>query len=166
VADVFQAFLTALAAITVLVLGQIIIKFFIEPADELRKLVGDIADTLIYHSNKITNPLRKLNDFPGGLSDSNINIKMYEEEVKDRQEISDILRQKACLLISKAHLVKGYRIFEKFGVIPKRSSIENASGNLIFLHNRMIESDPLENAKVRDEIFELLNIEYLKKKKQ
>jgi hypothetical protein len=45
------AALTILGGLTLLVLGQIIIRTFIDPAYELRKLRGEIANALIYHAS-------------------------------------------------------------------------------------------------------------------
>lgn len=169
-ADIFQAFLTAFAAIFVFVVGQIIVKFFIEPVEALKKHIGDIADTLIYYSNVIVNPpLTMLYPYSepteyadAALSRNNDSLPGEEQFVKkdidNRKKVSKVLRQKATILISKAHLVNGYRLFEMLGVIPKRSSIMNAHGNLIYLHNQLVEMDPLKNAEVRDEIYDLLNI--------
>jgi hypothetical protein len=43
--------LTAVVGITVFVLGQIVQKWFIEPIQDQRKLVGDIVYSIVLHSN-------------------------------------------------------------------------------------------------------------------
>jgi hypothetical protein len=43
--------LTILGGITIFVGGQILIKFIIEPFYEQSKLIGEIANSLIYYAN-------------------------------------------------------------------------------------------------------------------
>jgi hypothetical protein len=46
-----QAALTVLGGVFVFVVGQVIVKFFIEPFQERAKLLGEIAGSLIYYTN-------------------------------------------------------------------------------------------------------------------
>src|SRR5215210_1104527 len=43
--------LTAASGVGIFVIGQIMQKWFIEPIQEQRKLVGDIVYSLVYHAN-------------------------------------------------------------------------------------------------------------------
>jgi hypothetical protein len=52
--------LTVLGGLALLVLGQIVIRSFVDPIYEIRKLRGEIADALIYHANVYMSP-RKWN---------------------------------------------------------------------------------------------------------
>jgi hypothetical protein len=48
--------LTILSGLGLLVLGQIVIRSFIDPIYEFRKLRGRIADALIFYANLYMNP--------------------------------------------------------------------------------------------------------------
>ena len=48
--------LTIISGLALLVLGQIIIRSFIEPVYEVRKMRGEIAEALIFYANLYTNP--------------------------------------------------------------------------------------------------------------
>jgi len=46
-------FLTVFAGVTTYVLGQLILKFLIEPVHELKRTIGEIAHSLVEHANVI-----------------------------------------------------------------------------------------------------------------
>ncbi len=146
--DFLQASMTALLAYIVFVLGQITTRFFIEPVHNLDKLIGEIADTLIYYSNVITDPPRSRD-------------RVSVTDASYRDEVSENLRKKATLLSARVQMVRGHGVFEALRLIPERSSINKARDHLIFLSNNIRRDfDPHENSRVKDEIFDLLKIKY------
>src|ERR1700740_3158470 len=50
------AFFTVLSGVLVYVVGQIILKFFIEPVHDLKKTIGAISHSLIERGNVLYNP--------------------------------------------------------------------------------------------------------------
>jgi hypothetical protein len=76
---VLTASVTILGGVFIYVLGQIATRFFIEPYHEYRKLVGEIADALVYYANVS--------------SSSNVDIK---------EKASDKFRQQRSLLRVRA----------------------------------------------------------------
>lgn len=147
--ETLKIFLTALTTIIggvlVYVSGQILSKFFIEPIHEQRRIIGEIADALIYYANIYMNP------------GSGSQEKMVSASEK--------LRQLATLLQSKTHLIPHYSFFEKVKIVHKSSDIESASGALIGLSNSIpIPPDGnkreavKDNKEFREEICKLLNL--------
>lgn len=52
-------FTTVVSGTLVFVVGQIILKFIIEPIHKQKEIIGEIADALIYYANLYTHPVFK-----------------------------------------------------------------------------------------------------------
>jgi len=117
--------LTICGGVLVVVLGQVFIRFFLDPITDLRKLIGEIADNLVYYGNVYSNP------------------GMAKKDVIDKARIA--FRQNASVLTSRAHALPLYPLFSILRVVPRRSHISEASGNLIGLSNSLVQGDPLIN---------------------
>ena len=135
--------LTIFGSITVYVIGQIISKFVIEPIHEQKKLIGEIADSLIFYAYVYANP---------GLAERNL-----------MDEASNKFRQQATLLQSKTHLIPLYSFFSCLGVVVNRSNIEKAASNLIGLSNSVYRVSSIDDIAGRnldraDEIKTLLRL--------
>lgn len=124
--------LTICGSVVVLVAGQVVIRFFIDPIIKLREMIGDIADTIIFYASIYANP--------GVASD------------EDSDEASDALRQKASLLRARANAVPLYRLFSFFRIVPNQKAIAKASRNLIGLSNSVHQGDAMENHDRQDQI--------------
>src|SRR2546427_7979563 len=96
--------LTVMGGVSVLVIGQIIVRFFIEPVHELRKTIGDVGDVLIYYAHLYMRP-KEVTAEVGGWSAGSPLPPVYGEE---RGKASDDLRQKASLLFIRANAVLKY----------------------------------------------------------
>jgi len=101
-------FLTVFSGVSVFVIGQIFIKFFIDPILEQRKAIGQVCDTLIYYAGFYSVPKKGFDD------------PLREEAQKRTREL-------ATLLLSKTQQIPWYRIFEMVGVVKKRQNIIKAS---------------------------------------
>ncbi|RLJ06909.1 MAG: hypothetical protein DRP16_04420, partial [Candidatus Aenigmatarchaeota archaeon] len=102
--DIFlTTFLTVFTGVTVYALSQIVIKFFIEPIHEQKKLIGEIADTLIFYANICSNP--------------------STHSKRKNKEASTTLRQLASYLVSKTHIIMWYKLFSWLKIIPKKENI-------------------------------------------
>lgn len=111
--------LTALATIgsgtVVFVLGQLLVKFVVEPIHSLWKLRGEIADSLIFYANIY------------------LNLGYGPREPAD--EASKLFRQQACQLMARSHLIPNYKILERVRLVPRRQALESAHRELIGLSN-------------------------------
>jgi hypothetical protein len=114
-----QVFWTVFAGVLVFVVGQIIIKFVIEPIHEFRKFTGEIADALIFYCNVYSNP---------GLA--------REEELNEAQRT---FRQQAAKLLSKAHTVSGYNLWAWCRLLPMRKDLQEAASYLIGISNGVFD---------------------------
>jgi hypothetical protein len=138
--------LTVIGGVIVLVIGQIIIRFIVDPIILLRISIGEIAHVLDYHENIYENPGIARND------------------LQDRA--SDALREKACLLESRSRAVPLYGLFERLGAVPARKEIAGASGGLIRLSNSVHRGNFIENHDKSDEIRSLLKLNSIEKAKR
>jgi len=130
---------TILGGIAVIVGGQIIIKFFIEPIHEQSKIVGEIAESLIFYARLYSNP------------GSGKPEEMYEA-AKD-------LRQLASQLIATTHAIRGYKFWQSRRIVRHRDDVTEASRNLIGLSNSISEGDPRHNMQRAEQIRRGLHIE-------
>ena len=136
--SVITACLTVIIGVTVYALSQIVSKFLIEPIHKQDEIRGEIADSLAFYANIYCNP--------GSGTQQAMN------------EASRVLRQKATLLRSRTHLIRGYRFFSWVKLIPKIENIDRAYGNLIALSNSIFRGNPAQNNQWAEEIKQLLNL--------
>lgn len=120
---------TLISGVVVLVVGQIITKFFIEPIHEQGKIIGEIAYSLTMYSNVYSNP------------------GIVKREKMD--EASTVLRKCASQLLAVTYSLKLYWLWEKLKIVPQCDAIELASMKLIGLSNFLY--DPEVNAKVSND---------------
>jgi len=111
---------TVLSGVSVFVLGQIIIKFFIEPIHEQRKAIGKACDTLIFYAGYYSVPKR---DFTQ----------------PDREEAQIKTRELSTLLLSTTQIIPWYGIFELFRIVRKEQQIIAASRDIIGLTSDMYD---------------------------
>src|SRR4029077_5979997 len=95
-----QIALTALVTILVgaltLVVGQIIIRGVLEPALELKRLIGTIANDLDFYANRFVLPLDD------------------EQWAEKQREWRDLFRKHACSLKEKVTIIYGIRLAPVF----------------------------------------------------
>ncbi|MBC8179500.1 hypothetical protein H8E88_00090 [candidate division KSB1 bacterium] len=133
-----QILLTAFGGFVVFTIGQITVKFFIEPVYNYKLQIGKIIDALIYYANIYTNP--------GHL----------KQELMD--EASEELRRCATSLMSKYFAIPFRCVLILFRVIKSKPKIYKIRKNLIGLSNSVYKGDPLHNDKMRKEIENILKI--------
>ncbi len=112
---VLTSSLTIIGGITVYVIGQVIEKFLIEPIYEQAKFIGEIADSLIFYADIISNP---------GYG-----------KPKKIDDASKQLRQQASQLMAKTHAIRSYKLMQFLRIVPKHKDIISARQNLIGLSN-------------------------------
>lgn len=133
------SFSTICGGVILLVVGQLIIRFLIDPLTELRKLIGEISDNLIYYGNVYANP-----GFAGA----------EQENAAERE-----LRKNASLLRAKSYALPFYCIFSFLQLVPSKADITIASTNLIGLSNSVHQGNPDVNDGRAKAIYTALNID-------
>lgn len=138
-----QVFQTVVVGVSVFVIGQILIRFAIEPYQHYRQKTGEIAEALIYFAN------------------------IYGEGLRDEEvtEARAHLRLLAASLLSSVLLIPGYTIWQVLPWIPWKKDILEARGCLMRLSNLAGKTSPvLEYSPHNDrkKIEELLKIKFEK----
>ena len=134
-----QVFATVLSGVAVYILGQLLIRFSVEPLQELKRVIGDISHALVYYADVYSNP---------GLN---------KDEIVS--EARKALRDKASVLRSQANVVPFYDGFTRLKWVPSRADIKSASRHLIGLSNSLVKGDPEYNDKRLEEIKKALRLD-------
>jgi len=115
-------FLTVVTGVTVFVIGQLLVKFIIDPIKELKQVIGEIQFSLTFHAQAIYTPV---GDEVG-------------EDVAQKE-----IRKLASSLRSKVEMIPCYRFFSKIlgDFLPPKNSIIDASVQLIGLSNSLHQWD-------------------------
>ena len=114
-------FLTVLSGVITYVLGQLILKLLIEPVNDLKRTIGEIAHSLIEHANVIQNP------------------GVPEEEMIT--ETSRHLRKLSSHLESHLYLIPMYICTSKLFFLPSRDKIISAARALMGLSNSVFRAE-------------------------
>jgi hypothetical protein len=136
-------FLTVLSGVLTYVLGQLIVKLVIDPVQEAKRTIAQIAHVLIERANVIANP--------GVLPDD-----VMAETAKQ-------LRQLSSQLNTHLYLVPRYKVTSKLFALPPVQNVLKCSSFLIGLSNSLARSDEkyIEwNAKRVEAIHDLLGIHF------
>jgi hypothetical protein len=122
-ASVIQIAITVLATVVggalTLAVGQIIVRGALEPALELKRLIGTIASELEFYANRF-------------------DLNTPEEQQKWR----DIFRKHSCSLREKLNVIIGYSIFERLFQLPPEKDVRGAASNLLLYSNRPDKAEP------------------------
>lgn len=141
--DLFNASITALFAVVVFVIGQLIEKMFIAPIQEQKKTIGKILYVLTFHANMVPfrNKEKKLTNF------------------NDLKKASSELRELAANLRAVTYSIPLYRWLNNAKLVPKDSDIKEVSRCLIGWSNSIYDDTPRDRHEFRKKIAELLGVE-------
>jgi len=131
--------LTILGGILILIFGQIIVRFFIDPLIRQRRAIGKVVDALIYHADVYANP---------GTA---------PKEVQD--EVRLILREKASLLSSRTYEIPLYNFFASLNAVLPKKNIHEVCRSLMYLSNSIHCGDSIESYNHRKTIRNALHIQ-------
>jgi len=134
--------LTIFGGVVVIVGGQIIIKFFIEPIHDQFRLIGEIDFSLIFYANLYLNP------GPGQTA----------EETEKRDQASQKLRQQSSQLRARTRAIQLHGLWEFLRLVLKRTDVMKASYLLMLLSHFPHQDDALKNHERQKEIQKLLKI--------
>jgi hypothetical protein len=115
------AAVTVVGGVTVFTIGQVFAKFFIEPLHEQRKLIGTIADSLIYYAHHF--------------SDS------QERPFAEVRDASDCFRRHASTLMARTVAIPWYRLWALLRLVRPFADIIAARRALIGLSNSLNSAD-------------------------
>lgn len=133
--------LTVFGAVLVFVIGQLLGKFVIEPIQDLKRLLGEIRFSLVFHAQAILTP---------------VGNKESEDEAQK------ILRKASCDLRSRIGVIPFYNWWSKLsrGFLPRKDNALEASKLLMGLSNSVHQPDRSDkNAARVTKIERLLNYE-------
>ena len=144
---ILTSIITITGGVSIFCLGQIILKFFIEPIQELDQCRGKTCDILIFYRNIYLNP-----------------NSASEDKMK---EISKEIRELAVMLLAKKSMIREYNFLEKINIVITQENILIAHKNLIGLSNSIQKIEPMEvqsaikeNRKMEKNIKIALNIDF------
>lgn len=124
-----------------MVVGFLLGRFFVVPIRSLRRLIGEIADSLVFYANVYCSP----GFAPQAQSD----------------EASEALRHQAYQLRNSTYEIPWYPLWEFSKIVRKKTEIEEASEELMGLaksvHGGMGVSGG-ENSRKRERVEKLLGI--------
>lgn len=142
---VLTSSLTVVVGVLVFVLGQLVLGFLVQPIQEQRKLIGEIADGLIFYGNIYGNPER-------GVS-------------KRGEEAANRLRQLSTLLLSRTELIPLYGVFSVVRFVRPGEAIGKAARGLMGLSNNInlapdadVHGAGVQNDRWRKDIVEALKL--------
>ncbi|MDB5056003.1 MAG: hypothetical protein JWM44_4053 [Bacilli bacterium] len=121
--------LTVIGGLIVFVIGQIILKYIIEPISDYRKIKSSISITLVYYANSYLNPIE--------INDDNMK---YEALRNERNEVQTKIRKLASELTGSVQVIPFYFLFYLFGIIPSRKKLLEVATNLIGISNSLWEN--------------------------
>jgi len=157
--------LTAVGGIIVFVAGQIIQKWFIDPIQEQRRLVGDIIYSIIEHSNLFNysvsfKSLVRARYEAKGLEGKEINhIDEAFQAVKEKTaEGVKKLRNLSSQIHQSIQVIPCYWLLERLGIVYKREKLYEVSIRLI---EWATEPDMEITLKCQDTIIHLLKVKHL-----
>jgi hypothetical protein len=110
------AVLTVLIGVTVIVLGQIAQRFFIEPIQEQKKVLGEVTFAVRYYSGTLL--------FGVGTVPQHHELGGSPEA---RKEASETLYKLSAEVRASLSEVPRYRVFERLGFVKKKEAVEEVA---------------------------------------
>ena len=121
---ILTSIITIIGGVSIFCFGQIILKFFIEPIQDLDQCRGKTCDILIFYRNIYLNP-----------------NSASEDKMK---EISKEIRELAVMLLAKKSMIREYNFLEKINIVISQENILIAHKNLIGLSNSIQKIEPID----------------------
>ena len=137
----FTVFYTVLSGVITFVIGQIIVKLFLDPVQDMKKTIGQVSHTFVERANVIANP------------------GVPTKEVMD--DTSDSLRRLSSQLHAHLYLIPWYDTTSKVFRLPSKEMLLVASSALIGLSNSVYRLDDRvyeSNAKRVEQVCDSLGI--------
>lgn len=140
--DLFKIFITSaltiFGGVLVFAVTQLLQKFLLEPVHEQSKVIGEIFFGLVYYANRYANP--------------------GSGRPEDLADTSEAFRCYASQLQGTTNAIRCHDLFEKLGLMPQRSNIEEAVRDLIRISNSIDSGNGRENSKDAANVKKLLTL--------
>ena len=143
---------TVISGVLVYITGQLIMKFIIEPVHDQKKVIGEIADAIIFYGNKYYFP-----SYPVSAVGA-VDLTSYYKKAKDEKRVGDGIRKLGSLLIAKTHMIPFYKQLATIRIVKPMKNIVKAKKALIGLSNLVGSPDRKIQIKFENEIREALGI--------
>lgn len=143
---VLTSALTIVGGVLVLVVGQLIQRFFLEPLHEQTKLIAEVAYALAYYAPIYANP-----------GPTHVVVRPDGVNLTDAAE--DKLRALASQLIATATATRWY-VLARVVHSPSRKDVLDGARALIGLSNSVRTGTLKENLEMRDRAVKLLRINW------
>lgn len=141
---VATAALAALFGVIVFVAGQLLQRFFLEPVQEQRKIIGEIAFCLVFHANVMEMSARK----DQGL----VRVEEPVETVKTLRGLASKLR-------ATLWTIPMYQLLARLKIVPKATTIMTAAKGLVGWSNSIHHGDPTIHRRLVADALKLGNDE-------
>ena len=157
--------LTAVAGVTVFVLGQIVQKWFIEPIQEQRKLVGDIVYSIVLHSNlfnyrdhlRAVGQIRRQLDNLNAADAAQLN-EAYDLLKERTAEGTDHLRRLSSRIHGSIQVIPCYWLLETLRIAYNRDALYDVASKLVqWAQNPELET----TVQFQNDIATLLNVRHI-----
>jgi hypothetical protein len=154
-----------ISGVTVFLIGEIIVRFFLGPLHKFKEIKGEIASILLFHANNYGQQYAKLDEILGNEGgDKKVvaeRIASAKQWNSDLSKASDETRAVAAKLISVAEGIPFFKMLSFIRVVPPKSSILKSKKHLIGLSNSFTPNQSDACAKRSEEICKLLLIEFI-----
>lgn len=153
-----------ITGVLVFTLGQILVRFFLEPLHEFKKTLAEIHQVLLFHANNYGQEYKFFDDY---ILDKTIPEFQRNERIQSHKnwnehlnKAQDETRSAAAKLIGAAGAIPFYSIFAKLKLTPTEAEILEAKHKLIGLSNSFPGANPLHTAKKSDELAKILKLKF------
>jgi len=154
-----------ISGVTVFLLGEVFVRFFLGPLHKLKEIKGEIASILLFYANNYGQQYQKIAPI---LEEEGADERIIDERVAgakkwndDLSRASDETRAAAAKLIAVAEGIPFYKILAMIKIVPSKKSILGAKSNLIGLSNSFAPNQFEICAYRSKKICEQLNIEFV-----
>ena len=139
-ANNMNIFLTIISGVIIFVVGQIILKLFVEPWQKQRECIAKISNNLLLYAN--------------------VYGTVGATSIEETKAISLEIRKLAAELIESCHRIPFYEQITKTKIFPSLETILKVQKNLIGLSNSLNNGDSNKNYDKAEEIKSLLKIKF------
>lgn len=132
-------FLTILSGVAVFVLGQTVLKLLIEPVNDMKRTIGEVAFTLLKYSNAYGNPA-------------------VVADATKLEKVRSEIRELGSGLLKGLSVVPFYPTTRKWFFLPPEKDVEEAISCLIGLSNSLVVGNPIHISEREKKVFRLLKV--------
>lgn len=130
--DVWKILLTSLSTaflgLLAFMLGQLFLRLYVDPIQELHKAIGEVSYALVFYADIYGNPPLLIGPPIDGAA-------------KKARAVMDAIRHSASRLFSAINSIRRYDLVEQWEFVPPRKDCLEAASLLIGLSNSILSPD-------------------------